>query len=192
MPPSVPDPHASDSELATLRGDPELARTFFAETFDHLGSIEASVLALEVTPGDRKALDEVFRPFHTLKANAGALGIDSVEELAHHVEDLLDRARSGEQQIGDAEVEIVLAAVDLLTSMIHDVEARLAGRDATDFGPKRAAFISAIEGLRETIRAGQVSAAAPSREDPGDDDRLGPATAASGPGVDGSRPATVK
>jgi two-component system, chemotaxis family, sensor kinase CheA len=192
MPSSVPDPHASDSELATLRGDPELARTFFAETFDHLGSIEASVLALEVTPGDRKALDEVFRPFHTLKANAGALGIDSVEELAHHVEDLLDRARSGEQQIGDAEVEIVLAAVDLLTSMIHDVEARLAGRDATDFGPKRAAFISAIEGLRETIRADQVPAAVPSGEDPGDDDRLGPATAASGPRVDGSSPATVK
>ena len=189
MPRHIPDPHASDPELATLRGDPELARTFFAETFDHLGSIEASVLALEVTPGDRKALDEVFRPFHTLKANAGALGIDSVEELAHRVEDLLDRARSGEQRIGDAEVEIVLAAVDLLTSMIHDVEARLAGRDATDFGPKRAAFISAIEGLGETTRADQLSAAAPSRED---DARLGPETAASEPRVDGSSPATVK
>jgi two-component system chemotaxis sensor kinase CheA len=188
MPSRGPGPYASASELATLRGDPELATTFFAETLDHLGSIEASVLALEVTPGDRKALDEVFRPFHTLKANAGALGIDSVEELAHHVENLLDRARSGERQIGDAEVEIVLAAVDLLTSMIHDVQARLAGRDATDFSRRRTALISAIDRLGEPIRSDDVPAT-PSCED---DERQGPEAAASGPGADGSSPATVK
>jgi two-component system chemotaxis sensor kinase CheA len=188
MPSRVPDPRASNSELTTLRGDPELATIFFAETLDHLGSIEASVLALEAMPGDRKTLDEVFRPFHTLKGNAGALGIASVEELAHHVENLLDRARSGKRQIGDAEVEIVLSAVDLLTSMIHDVEARLAGRDATDFSRQRAALISAIERLGETIPVDQV----PADLSCGDEKRHGPETASTGPGADGSSPATVK
>ena len=156
----VPDPHASDSELATLRGDPELATIFIAETLDHLGSIEAIVLALEATPGDRQTLDELFRPFHTLKGNAGALGITSVEELAHHVENLLDRTRSGERHIGDAEVEIILAAVDMLTSMIHDVEARLGGRAATDFSRRRTALMSSIERIGKTVKGDQAPAAA--------------------------------
>ncbi len=134
-----------DPDLTVLRADPELARTFFSETFDHLSSIEASILALELRPDDPKALNEVFRPFHSLKANAGALGIESVEELSHRVENLLDRARSGEHVVGEAEVEIILAAVDLLMSMIRDVEVRLAGGKGADFLDRRAALIATID-----------------------------------------------
>jgi two-component system chemotaxis sensor kinase CheA len=149
MSPSIPDPQAPDPDLTMLRGDPELARTFFSETFDHLSSIEASILALELTPDDPKALNDVFRPFHSLKANAGALGIESVEELAHRVENLLDRVRSGEHRLGRSEVEITLAAVDLLMSMMRDVEARLAGGKGGDFRERRAALIASIDRVVE-------------------------------------------
>ena len=139
-------------------------------------------------PAIAQTLDELFRPFHTLKGNAGALGIASVEELAHHVENLLDRTRSGERHIGEAEVEIILAAVDMLTSMIHDVEARLGGRAATDFSRRRTALMSSIERIGKTVKGDQAPAAVSS----GDDGRPTPEAAASGPGVDGSSPATVK
>ena len=56
---------------------------FVAEALDHLGTIESVILQLEVTPGDSKLLNDVFRPFHTIKGNAGALGVTSVQELAH-------------------------------------------------------------------------------------------------------------
>lgn len=136
-----------DAELATLRADPELARIFLSETFDHLSSVEPSVLALEMAPDDERVLNEVFRPFHTIKGNAGALGIASVEELAHRVEDLLDRARSGEHGIGAVEIELILTSVDLLTHMIRDVEGRLAGRGGGDYEDRRLEVMAAIHRL---------------------------------------------
>ena len=136
---SEPDP-----ELATLQADPELARIFLSETFDHLSSVESSVLALEVTPDEERALNEVFRPFHTIKGNAGSLGIASVEELAHRVEDLLDRARARKHGIGVVEIELILTSVDLLTRMMRDVENRLAGRPGDDFEDRRQQVMAAI------------------------------------------------
>ena len=93
---------ADDAELCMLQADPELAGMFFAEALDHLGSIESIVLALESAPSDVKLLNDLFRPFHTIKGNAGALGITSVQETAHKVENLLDLARSERQPPGAA------------------------------------------------------------------------------------------
>jgi two-component system, chemotaxis family, sensor kinase CheA len=104
-----------------------------AETLDHLGSIEASVLALEHASDDTALINEVFRPFHSLKANAAALGITRVETLAHRVETLLDKARSGAVRIGDADVEFVLASTDLLMHMVKDLDARLRGAPGEEF-----------------------------------------------------------
>lgn len=142
-----PERPAADPELAELRSDPELARVFFAETFDHLNTIEPSVLALEAAPDNAEALNEVFRPFHTIKGNAGWLGITSIEELAHRVEELLDRARSGAHRIGAPEIEVILAALDLLTSLTRDVESRLAGHEGADFRQQRQALLAEIDRL---------------------------------------------
>ncbi len=117
-----------DSDLEVLRSDPELASMFIAEALDHLSSIEATVLQLEEAPDDQKLLNDVFRPFHTVKGNAGALGVKSVQEFAHKVENLLDLARSGKLLMGAAAIEVTLKSVDVLTSMITDLNLRLAGQ----------------------------------------------------------------
>jgi two-component system, chemotaxis family, sensor kinase CheA len=131
-------------DLRPLPIDAELLALFVAEALDHLGTIESSVLALEASPDDLEKINAVFRPFHTIKGNAGALGIHDVEELAHAVEDLLDRVRKGERRMGSTEAELVLAAVDLLSAMIRDVDARAAGQPGGDFGGARAALIAAV------------------------------------------------
>ena len=151
----------ADPDLAALEADPELATIFLSETFDHLSSLEASVLTLEASPEDRKALNDVFRPFHTIKAGAGALGLASVEELAHRVENLLDRARFGEHRIRAAEIELILASVDLLTGMMRDVEGRLAGHDGSDFHDRCAVLITALDHLSEAAPADQEFSPAP-------------------------------
>jgi two-component system chemotaxis sensor kinase CheA len=133
------------SELPPLPIDAELLTLFAAEALDHLGTIESSVLALETAPDDPEAINAVFRPFHTIKGNAAALAIHDVEELAHAVEDLLDRVRKGERRVGSAEAELVLAAVDLLSAMIRDVDAH-SNRQTTrnDFTGPRSTLIAAI------------------------------------------------
>ena len=136
---------ADDQDLVVLASDPEMTQMFVAEALDHLGTIEATVLELETAPQDKRLLDDVFRPFHTIKGNAGALGVVSVQEFAHHVENLLDLARAGKHRMGAEEFEIVLQAVDVLTTMIGELPARVAGQPPSDTGAICARLISRIE-----------------------------------------------
>ncbi len=129
--PLEPEEEAHD-ELEILRSDAELAGMFIAEALDHLGAIESTVLQLDTCPGDQRLLNEVFRPFHTIKGNAGALGVTSVQAFAHTVENLLDLGRSGKVRMGPAECDAILKAVDLLTVMISDLTPRLAGHRPVD------------------------------------------------------------
>lgn len=138
---------APHDELATLASDPEMMGMFVTEALDHLGTIESVVLQLEGTPGDAKLLNDVFRPFHTIKGNAGALGVTSVQELAHKVENLLDLARSGKHAMGADEFEAVLQAVDLLTIMMQELPARVAGGAASDVSARREALMDAVDAL---------------------------------------------
>ena len=92
-------------------------------------------MTLDERPGDVTLLNDIFRPFHTIKGNAGALGVTSVQEVAHRVENLLDLARSGRRTMGPADVDVVLRAVDVLTSMIRDIGARLSGQPGAELAP---------------------------------------------------------
>jgi two-component system chemotaxis sensor kinase CheA len=137
----------NDEDLEVLRSDPDLAQMFIGEALDHLSTIEASVLQLEVTPDDQKLLNDVFRPFHTVKGNSGALGVKSVQEFAHKVENLLDLARSGKLAVGPDEIDVILRAVDLLTDMISGLNPRLAGHPWDERLEERAALMYQVDRL---------------------------------------------
>ena len=122
-----------------------MADLFVAEALDHLGRIEAALLALDERPGDTRLLNDIFRPFHTIKGNAGALGVTSVQQVAHRVENLLDLARSGRHTMGPADVDVVLRAVDVLSSMMRDIGARLKGQAPTDLEPEAQALVEAVD-----------------------------------------------
>lgn len=134
-------------DVEALGGDAELSSMFVAEALDHLGSIEATLLKLEESPDDKTLLNDVFRPFHTVKGNAGALGLVTVQHFAHTVESLLDRCRSGKHQVGGVEIDIVLKSVDLLTALITDIAGRSAGQAGKNLRAERLALIEALEQL---------------------------------------------
>ena len=138
-----------DADRATLALDLEFAGVFITDALEHLGTIEAAVLALEAAPEDATLINEVFRPFHTVKGNAGALNVTSMQELAHRAENLLDLARSGKHRLGAIEFDIILKAVDLLTAHIHELQVRLAGGRERDLDAARAALMDAIDRLVE-------------------------------------------
>src|SRR5262245_21692845 len=137
----------ADEELAAYLADLELSGMFIADAVDHLGTIEAVVLKLETAPGDTKLLNDLFRPFHTVKGNAGVLGFTSIQDLAHKVETLLDLARSGQHALGAAEIDVVLKAVDLLLEMTQDLPARAAGQPAANVADRRRNLMDTIEAL---------------------------------------------
>jgi two-component system, chemotaxis family, sensor kinase CheA len=154
-----------------LPEDPEIATMFIAEALDHLGSIEALVLQLEEHPGDASLLNDIFRPFHTVKGNAGALGLMTIQDVAHKVESLLDMARGGQLTLGTTAIDVVLKSVDLLTVMIQDLPSRLAGKPPTDVSAQRAQVVETLDTLILAHTAGHVAgqtapAEAPAAEAP--------------------------
>jgi two-component system chemotaxis sensor kinase CheA len=136
-----------DDEVAAYLADSELSGMFVADAVDHLGTIEAVVLKLEAAPGDSKLLNDLFRPFHTVKGNAGVLGFTSIQDLAHKVETLLDLARSGQHVLGAPEIDVVLKAVDLLLLMTQDLPARATGQPAANVADRRRDLMDAIDAL---------------------------------------------
>jgi two-component system, chemotaxis family, sensor kinase CheA len=102
--------------------DPELLKDFIEEAKEHLASIELNMIALEANPEDVGVINDIFRPFHSIKGVAGFLNLKQIHELSHEVENYLDQARSGKLRITNTAIDVVLAAVDTLKSLLLDLE----------------------------------------------------------------------
>ena len=103
-------------------GDPELLADFVLETREHLADIEAQTLALERDTSDSEALHAAFRGFHSIKGLAGFLELGVVQEMAHEVEAVLDRARDGQLAITPGTIDVILQAADHLQRWAVHVE----------------------------------------------------------------------
>ena len=82
----VPAAAADEFEI-----DAEMLEVFAAEAEELLSSIEANLDKLDACPDDREALWEIKRSAHTFKGAAGIVGLTSHSEIAHRLEDLLER-----------------------------------------------------------------------------------------------------
>jgi len=115
---------------------------FFDESDEGLATLEAGLLALENGQGDEDTLHSVFRAAHSIKGGAATFGFPDIAEVTHHLETLLDQARSGQRTLGSAEINALLSAADCVRQQI---EAARAGEavDAATLKP----VLDALEGL---------------------------------------------
>lgn len=151
------------SEPAFVIDDPALMSDFVMEARDHLAQVELQMLTLEKEPGDRGAIDTVFRGFHTIKGLAGFLGLEDIREVAHETESLLDLARRQELRINSTVVDVVLAAADFLKACLNGLTAALEGGRA-EAPPDKRALLESIRrsatGAKETKGETGTAAAA--------------------------------
>ena len=125
----------------------EHRKAFVAESEEGITDLNNALLDLEADPEDDEAMDQIFRTAHTLKGNGAAMGYDSVSDLAHEMEDLLDEIRSGEIQITPELMDLLFDAVDYLSAMVDDI----AEEGETDLDA------SGVEAdLRELIETGEA------------------------------------
>ena len=103
----------------------ELLSEFHGETVDHLQQIEAALLALEQQPAGPDALNSIFRSFHTIKGNAGFLGLVPMQKLAHEVESLLDLARNHQLALNSAIITEILRSRDAIQELTAQVSVAL-------------------------------------------------------------------
>ncbi|MBI1922204.1 MAG: chemotaxis protein CheA [Geobacter sp.] len=94
---------------------------FVSETGEYLRSMGESIIALENDPGNREQIDALFRHAHSIKGMAASMEYHSIAELAHRMEDLMDRVRHGVFPFSPAIADLLLEGADTLESMLADV-----------------------------------------------------------------------
>lgn len=104
----------------------EHLRGFLDESQEHMDAIEAGLLAVEANPSDTHQLNELFRPFHTIKGIAGFLNLRDINRLTHEIETILDLGRKNELRITAGIVDLIFKAVDALKAQLDAVRTYMA------------------------------------------------------------------
>ncbi|MDX9962605.1 chemotaxis protein CheA [Desulfobacter postgatei] len=102
--------------------DIEILTDFISEAEDNLNNIEVSLIELEQDPQNTDIINDIFRPFHTIKGVSGFLSLGKINRLSHATENLLDSARSGDFIINHSATDAILESVDLLKQLIDSVK----------------------------------------------------------------------
>ncbi len=99
---------------------------FLEESTEHMDAIETGLLEVEADPADTGKINELFRPFHTIKGIAGFLNLRDINRLTHEIETILDLGRKGELRITAGTVDLIFASVDVLKTQLDAIRTYLA------------------------------------------------------------------
>ncbi|MBW2609240.1 MAG: chemotaxis protein CheW [Deltaproteobacteria bacterium] len=104
--------------------DDETLRLYIEESEDHLTDIENDLLAIESAGAeiDEELVNKVFRAAHSIKGGAGFMGLNSIKELSHKMENVLGMIREREMIPNPEIVNILLLASDTLRNLIQNAE----------------------------------------------------------------------
>jgi two-component system chemotaxis sensor kinase CheA len=108
-----------------------LLRAFLEETEELLEKLNHCLLELEKDSANLELVHEIFRLTHSLKSESAMIGFANLSELAHRLEDVFERLRSGALLLGRELLDAVLGASDLIQEMVTRV-ARGEGDDGVD------------------------------------------------------------
>jgi two-component system chemotaxis sensor kinase CheA len=131
--------------------DLEIIIDFVSEAEENLDTIEVSLIELEDDPTNTDIINDIFRPFHTIKGVSGFLSLTKINTLAHTTENLLDSARSGEFVINQMATDAILASVDTLKALIGRL------KEGTETGYKQPDDDIDVDDLRENLKQLQIS-----------------------------------
>ncbi len=103
--------------------DDETLQMYLEESIDHLADIEADLLAIEEAGAeiDEDLVNKVYRAAHSIKGGAGFMGLNTIKDLTHEMENILGKIRSREMVPTPAIVNVLLSASDTLKDLMNDV-----------------------------------------------------------------------
>jgi two-component system chemotaxis sensor kinase CheA len=105
-------------EEASQIQDVSLVKDFIAEGIEYIDEIEVNILNLEQNPENTDTINAIFRPFHSIKGVASFLNLEKIRDLAHNLENLLDKARNMELRVTPPLIDVILDGADALKAMI--------------------------------------------------------------------------
>ena len=118
---AAPEPPETSAPVKISGDDMEILIDFVSEAQENLETIEVNLIDLEQDPENMEIINNIFRPFHTIKGVSGFLSLNKINRLAHATENLLDSARSGDFVINDIATDAILESVDTLKQLMERV-----------------------------------------------------------------------
>ena len=100
--------------------DEKLRNLFKVESEEHLQQLDAGLLTLEENPDDEIVLAKVYREMHSIKGSARMLGVETVEKIAHRIEDLLGKAKEGEIELSSRLFDLFYRGVDTVRILVQE------------------------------------------------------------------------
>lgn len=137
------DIQSPEAELS--EEDRAIISDFVMESLENLEAVEVSLIDLEQDSSDNDSLNSIFRAFHTIKGVSGFLNLQRINTLAHHAENLLDKARGGEIVLEGATVDMVFESMDALKKMIMGIQQAMENGTSLDIGLDVAPLVSRID-----------------------------------------------
>ena len=104
--------------------DDETLQMYIEESLDHLGDIESDLLTIEEAGEniDTDVVNNVFRAAHSVKGGAGFMGLTTIKNLAHHLENVLGLIRNKELIPDSNRISILLNVFDELENLLNNIE----------------------------------------------------------------------
>ncbi|MFH2021364.1 MAG: chemotaxis protein CheA [archaeon] len=102
---------------------------FVTEASEFIETLNNDLVELEKSPSP-ELINKLFRTFHTLKGNAGAMGYQNYSEVAHNLEDILDKIRNGKLMPEGSVMAILFKGCDILSDGLEAIEE--SGEDNVD------------------------------------------------------------
>ncbi len=123
---------------------------FFEEADEHLDILEAGLLELEdgITEADKRAalVDRLFRSAHTLKGASSLLKFNTISEIAHELENLLEGFKSQSVDVTPRLLDAMLAAIDTVRNLLQMVDLPDYHQQATLHGLQSIQMLRAAQG----------------------------------------------
>jgi chemosensory pili system protein ChpA (sensor histidine kinase/response regulator) len=102
----------------------ELLEGFLNEAEDYLDTIGLLLPEINENTQQNDQLQQIRRSVHTLKGAAGVVGLQTVSQLAHRLEDVLDDLYDGRLTLSPQIKEAMLSTFDILEDFIRDKKAQ--------------------------------------------------------------------
>ncbi|MCU0833163.1 MAG: Hpt domain-containing protein [Chromatiaceae bacterium] len=134
----------------------EIVDVFVEEVGELVATIDRHLKDWTADPGDKKALTEIRRSFHTLKGSGRMVRALDLSEMAWKVENMLNQAIAGTVSISDPMVKLVAAARAQIPRAAEafksrrrpgsnpEIETLMKRADALAAGREQAAAVSAL------------------------------------------------
>ncbi len=138
----------------------EILEEFLVEADEILSNLDQELIDLEANPEDKELLNSIFRGMHTLKGGAGFLGLTSIVEIAHKIEDIFNLLRNDELKLTSEMMDVIFEGVDKLKEAIEMLK-------ESDEIPDEEDVKDIIDKLARILNQGEVIEAQPVVENEG-------------------------